>query len=184
LRIRRFVKPVYYSFMLRAEVKFTENRASCVEFLRGCVRYGKAAVMTCTAFVSYSPFSRTRASQDLVDRATRLGTERVEVRAETAVQTRGAFLRSGMCYYQRSAVTVSDMRKFNSIHKKSLCSLHRMDDEVNTLFSRISAWVTELDAYSTFPAFDIKHLRGLSRIWVKNRDAIEHISAALLLLDD
>jgi hypothetical protein len=48
--------------------------------------------MTCTAFVSYSPFSRTRASQDLVVRATRLGAERVEVCAETAVQTRGALL--------------------------------------------------------------------------------------------
>jgi hypothetical protein len=59
-----------------------------------------------------------------------------------------------------------------------------MDDELNTLFSCISAWVTELDAYSTFPAFNIKRLRGLSRVWVKNRDGIEHILAALPLLDD
>jgi hypothetical protein len=59
-----------------------------------------------------------------------------------------------------------------------------MDDELNMLFSCISAWVTELDAYSTFPASNIKHLRGLSRIWVKNRDAIEYISAALPLLDN
>jgi len=88
-----FVKPVHYSLILQGEVKFSENRASCFEFLEGCVRYGKTVVMTCMAFVSYSPFSRTRTSQDLVDRATRLGTERIEVSAEAAVRIQGAFVR-------------------------------------------------------------------------------------------
>jgi hypothetical protein len=76
------------------------------------------------------------------------------------------------------------MRKFNSIYKKSLSSLRKMDHELNTLLGRISAWVTELDAYSTFPAFNIKHLRRLCRIWVKNRDAIEHVLTAPPLLDE
>jgi hypothetical protein len=50
--------------------------------------------MTCMAFTSYFPFSRIRTSQDLVDRATRLGTERIEVSAEAAVRMQGAFMRS------------------------------------------------------------------------------------------
>jgi hypothetical protein len=87
-----FVKPIHYSFILQAEVKFSENRASCAEFLRGCIRYGTAVVMACTAFASYSPFSRTRNSQDLVDRATRLATERAELSAQPSIQMRGAFL--------------------------------------------------------------------------------------------
>jgi hypothetical protein len=90
-----FVKPIHYSFILQAEAKLSENRASCAEFLRGCMRYGTAVVMTCTAFASYSPFSRTRNSQDLVDRATRLATERVEVSAQPAIQMRGALLQLG-----------------------------------------------------------------------------------------
>jgi hypothetical protein len=93
-----FVKPVHYSFILQGEVKFSENRASCVEFLKGCVRYGKTVVMTCMAFVPYSPFSRTRTSQDVVDRASRLGTERIEVSAEAAVQMQGAFMRFRRCF--------------------------------------------------------------------------------------
>jgi len=152
--------PVHSSFIFGAEVNFSMNRASCVEFLRGCVRYGKTVVITCTAFESYSPFSRLGNSQDLVDRATRLGTERTEVSAEMAVETRG-------------------MRRFNTMHEKILSSLHRMDHELDTSFSCISAWVTELDAHSTFPAFNMKHLRRLSRIWVKNRDAIADMFAAL-----
>jgi hypothetical protein len=59
-----------------------------------------------------------------------------------------------------------------------------MDHELDTSFSCISAWVTKLDAYSTFPAFDVKHLRRLSRIWVKNRDAIADTLAALLPLEE
>jgi len=85
-----FVKPVHYSFILQAEVKFSENRACCVEFLRTCVQYGKTVVMTCEAFTSYSSFSRSRDSQDLVDDAAKLGRERVEAPAEPVVQTRGA----------------------------------------------------------------------------------------------
>ena len=87
-----FVKPVHYSFILQGEVKFSENRASCLEFLKGCVRYGKNVVMACMAFASYSPFSRTRTSQDLVDHAARLGTERVEGPAQTAIQIQGVAL--------------------------------------------------------------------------------------------
>jgi len=86
------VKPAHYSFILKAEVKFSENRASCVEFFRECVRYGKNVVMTCTVFVAHSSFSRSRSSQDLVDDAASLGTERTEVLAETAVQPQGASL--------------------------------------------------------------------------------------------
>lgn len=88
------VKPKHYSLILRAEIKFSENRGLCVEFFRECVRYGKNVVMTCTAFVAYSSFSRSRNSQDLVDDAARLGTERTEVSAETAAQplARGASL--------------------------------------------------------------------------------------------
>jgi hypothetical protein len=81
-----YVKPVHYSFILQAEGKFSENRTSCVELLRRCVRYAKTVVMTCTAFTSYSSFSRTRTSQDLADDAAKLGTERTEVSAETTVQ--------------------------------------------------------------------------------------------------
>lgn len=76
------------------------------------------------------------------------------------------------------------MRKFNSIHKKCLASLRKMDHGLNTLLNCISAWVTELDAYSTFPAFNIKHLQGLCRIWVKNRDAMGHVLRVLPLFDD
>jgi hypothetical protein len=73
------------------------------------------------------------------------------------------------------------MRKFNSIYKRSLSSLHKMDQQLEALFSYIDVWVTRLDAYSTFPAFDIKHLQSQSRIWVKKRDAIRNILAALPL---
>jgi hypothetical protein len=59
-----------------------------------------------------------------------------------------------------------------------------MDNKLNTLFNCIPAWVTELDGYSTFPAFDIKRLQCLSRIWLKNKGAIEHILSALPLLDE
>jgi hypothetical protein len=59
-----------------------------------------------------------------------------------------------------------------------------MDRGLNTLLDCISAWVTDLDAYSTFPAFNIKHLQGLCRIWVKNRDAIGNVLTVLPLLDD
>jgi len=90
-----FVKPIHYSFILQAEVKFSENRASCAEFIRGCIRYGTAVVMACTAFASYSPFSRTRNSQDLVDHATRLATDTIEVSAHPPIQMRGAFLQLG-----------------------------------------------------------------------------------------
>ena len=84
------VKPKHYSLILRAELKFSENRGLCVEFFRECVRYGKNVVMTCTAFVAHSPFSRSRNSQDLIDDAARLRTERTEVSDETAVQPGGA----------------------------------------------------------------------------------------------
>jgi len=156
-----FLKPVHYSAMLRAECNLSENRGSCVEFLRECVRYGKTVVMTCVAFVPYSPFSRSRASQDLVGDAARLKAERTEDSSGATVQSR-------------------DMRGFNSIYKKSLSSLHKMDQQLETLFSCIDVWVTQLDAYSTFPAFDIKHLQSQSRVWVKKRDAIRNILAALL----
>ncbi|KAI0298320.1 hypothetical protein BC826DRAFT_1184463 [Russula brevipes] len=157
-----FLKPVHYSIMLRAECNLLENRGSCVDFLRECIRYGKTVVMTCVAFVPYSPFSRSRASQDLVDDAARLKTERTEDSSEATVLSR-------------------DMRKFNSIYKKSLSSLHEMDRQLETLFSCIGVWVTGLDGYSTFPAFDIKHLQGQSRVWVKKRDDIRNILAALLV---
>ncbi|KAI0287092.1 hypothetical protein BC826DRAFT_1108726 [Russula brevipes] len=157
-----FLKPVHYSVMLRAECNLLENRGSCVDFLRECIRYGKTVVMTCVAFVPYSPFSRSRASQDLSDDAARLKTERTEDSSEATVLSR-------------------DMRKFNSIYKKSLSSLHKMDRQLETLISCIDVWVTGLDGYSTFPAFDIKHLQGQSRVWVKKRDAIRNILAALLV---
>lgn len=54
-----------------------------------------------------------------------------------------------------------------------------MDDNLDTLFSHISAWCTDLDGYSTFPVFDIKRLQSLSRIWLKERDTIRRILAAL-----
>ena len=59
-----------------------------------------------------------------------------------------------------------------------------MDRKLNNLFDRIPAWVAELDAHSTFPIFNVKRLLGLTHIWVKNRDAIEHVSAALRLFDN
>ncbi|KAI0298318.1 hypothetical protein BC826DRAFT_1174220 [Russula brevipes] len=157
-----FLRPVHYSVMLRAECNLLENRGSFVDFLRECIRYGKTVVMTCVAFVPYSPFSRSRASQDLVGGAARFKTERTKVSSETTVLSR-------------------DMRKFNSIYKKSLSSLHQMDRQLETLFSCIDVWVARLDGYSTFPAFDIKHLQGQSRVWVKKRDAIRNILAALQL---
>ncbi|KAI0298314.1 hypothetical protein BC826DRAFT_123055 [Russula brevipes] len=155
-----FLKPVHYSVMLRAECNLLENRGSCVDFLRECVRYGKTVVMTCVAFIPYSPFSRSRASQDLVDDAARLKTERTEDSSETTVLSR-------------------DMRTFNSIYRRSLSTLHKMDRQLDTLFSCIDVWVTKLDAYSTFPAFDINHLQSQSRTWVKRRDAIRNTLAAL-----
>jgi len=54
-----------------------------------------------------------------------------------------------------------------------------MDHRLNTLLSCVSVWVNELDACGTFPVFNIKRLRSLSQIWVKNKDAVEHILAAL-----
>ncbi|KAI0287091.1 hypothetical protein BC826DRAFT_75714 [Russula brevipes] len=142
--------------MLRAECSLLENRGSCVDFLRECVRYGKTVVMTCVAFVPYSPFSRSRASQDLVDDAARLKAERTEDSSEATALWR-------------------DMRKFNSIYNRSLSSLHKMDQQLETLFSCIGVWVTKLDGYSTFPAFDVKHLQSQSRVWVKKRDAVRDI---------
>jgi len=154
------VKPKHYSLILKSEIKFSENRRLCVEFFRECVRYGKNVVMICTAFVAYSPFSRSRNSQDIVDDATGLGAERIEVSDETAVQPRG-------------------MRTFNSVHKKCVSLLQRMDTELGTLFGCISVWITKLGAYSTFPALKMKELQRLSCIWMKNRDAIEHILTVL-----
>ena len=86
------VKPVHHSSLLKAEVKFLENRTSCLEYLRRCLRYGKSVVMTCTAFAPYSSFLLSRSSQDLVDRATRLGTKGTEISAKTAIRMQGAFL--------------------------------------------------------------------------------------------
>jgi len=85
-----FVKPKCYSLILEAEIKFSENHALCLEFLRERVRYGKGVVMACTAFVTYSSCSQSRNSQDLVDDAARLETERKVVLDEMAVQPRGA----------------------------------------------------------------------------------------------
>ena len=76
-----FAKGTNGSLMLQAESKFTKNYNSCVEFFDECVYYGKN-----TSFKPYSPFSRSRASQDLVDRATKLGKERKEVVEYTAIQ--------------------------------------------------------------------------------------------------
>ena len=42
--------------------------------------------MACTSFMSYSPFSRSRASQDLVGCAAGLRTEGTEVVSYTAIQ--------------------------------------------------------------------------------------------------
>ncbi|KAI0247737.1 hypothetical protein BJV78DRAFT_1285319 [Lactifluus subvellereus] len=81
-----FTKGDHRFLMLRAEVKFTENRKFCVEFFQECIRYGKTVVMAFTSFTSYSPFSQSRTSQVLVDRAARLGTEKTEVVAYTAIQ--------------------------------------------------------------------------------------------------
>ena len=69
--------------MLHAKCKFTENYNSCIEFFSGCIHYGKN-----TSLKLYSPFSQSRASQDLVDRATKLGKERKEVVEYTAIQGR------------------------------------------------------------------------------------------------
>jgi hypothetical protein len=71
------------------------------------------------------------------------------------------------------------MRKFKSIHKKCVSSLRKMDNKLNAAFNCISGWVTELEAHSTFPAFDIKRLQRLSRVWLENREAIEHVLASL-----
>jgi len=59
-----------------------------------------------------------------------------------------------------------------------------MDQKLNTAFNWISACVTELDAHSTFPTFDIKRLQRLSRVWLKNRDAVEHILASPSFADE
>ena len=66
-----FAKGTNGSLMLQAESKFTKNYNSCVEFFSGCVHYGKN-----TSLKSYSPFSQSRALQDLVNCATKLGKER------------------------------------------------------------------------------------------------------------
>jgi len=87
------VKPASRSLILQARVNFSENRQSFLEFLQDSVQYGKTVMMTCTAFMSYSPFSWSRTSQDLVDAATKLGAERIEVFSEAAVQPGGASLR-------------------------------------------------------------------------------------------
>jgi hypothetical protein len=71
------------------------------------------------------------------------------------------------------------MRIFNSIHKKSLSLLHGMDHELNLLFGSISIWVTDADTYTTFPTLNIKRLHRLSDMWVKNKDAMEHIFTTL-----
>jgi hypothetical protein len=76
------------------------------------------------------------------------------------------------------------MRTFNSVHKKCLSLLHRMDYPLNTLFAHISCWVNEVDTYSTFPIFPIKRLQSLCRVWVKNRDVVEQQLSAILPLTD
>jgi hypothetical protein len=76
------------------------------------------------------------------------------------------------------------MRRFNRIRKECVSSLREMDQKLSTGFNCISGWVTELDAHSTFPAFDIKRLQRLSRVWLKKRDAIEHILAFPSFVDE
>ncbi|KAH9954601.1 hypothetical protein BC827DRAFT_1386756 [Russula dissimulans] len=137
------VEPKQYPFILKAEIKFSENRRLCDNFLRECVRYGEHVVMTCIPFVTYPSSSWSKNSRDLVDDLARLGTERTEVSTETAVQPRG-------------------MWTFNSVHKKSVSLLQRMDTELGTLFSCISAWITKLDAYSSSPA--LKMIKDLQRL--------------------
>ena len=80
-------------------------------------------------------------------------------------------------------VSGTGMRRFNRIRKECVSSLREMDQKLSTGFNCISGWVTELDAHSTFPAFDIKGLQRLSRVWLKNRDAIEHILASPSFVD-
>jgi hypothetical protein len=119
-----FVKSIHYSSILQAQVEFSENRMSCAEFLRGCIRYGTAVVMACTAFASYSPFSRTRNSQDLIDRATSLATDRIEVSAQPAIQMRGAFLHLG----QTLLLTVRLVRHAEiQVHPQQVCVIATQD---------------------------------------------------------
>ncbi|KAH9952384.1 hypothetical protein BC827DRAFT_404370 [Russula dissimulans] len=125
------VKPKHYSHILKAEVKFSENRVLSLEFLRECVRYGKTVVMACTAFVAHSPFSRSRNSQDLVDGAASLGTERSEVSAETAVPLRGASLHIAGHFSLTICPLDTSTRTFNSVHK-SVSLLQRIDTELGT----------------------------------------------------
>ena len=59
-----------------------------------------------------------------------------------------------------------------------------MDDKLEGLLTYIPAWVTQMDAHSTFPVFNIKHLQALSRIWVKNRGLLQHGLATLQVVVD
>lgn len=183
------VKQVHHFLMWQAESKLEENRGSCLEFLReSVIRYGEKMVMICTSFTAYSPFQRTRASQDLRDEAASLRNERIEIIAHTPIRTRGTFL-------DEFVVTLADahplgMRKFNCMHAKTLSLLQKMDHKLNALLACIptGTCVNQMDTYSTLPVSNIKrHKRRLEThkcIWLKIRDALEQELMVLPPVDD
>ena len=129
------VKPVHRLFLLKAEVKFSENRTSCLEYLRGCLRYGESVVMTCAAFAPYSSFPLSRGSQNLVDRATRLGTKRTEISVETVARTRGAFLQLDLMAIFADDASLQE-------HGSSVPS-------IRSAYRRCIGWIVSSITYST-----------------------------------
>jgi hypothetical protein len=159
--------------LLRAEIGLERNCRSCVGFLRKWLRYGTIEVLACASFISYPSFSRLTASRDLKDQASRLQNERVEVAAYTSIQTRCSFLNNLVVSLARRGTATSQcMRKFNTIHKKTLSSLQKVDDGLDILLAYLTTCITQMDIHSTFPVTNIKRLQTFSHSWLKKRDVV------------
>jgi hypothetical protein len=75
------------------------------------------------------------------------------------------------------------MRMFNRIHEKTFSFLQKMGHKLDIQLAYIPACVAQMDAYSTFPALNIKHLHKLSHTWLKTSDALQQVLMALPPVD-
>ena len=77
------------ALILRVNLGFTQNSEMCLAFFRRCVNFGEVIDASSITFVAHPTFSRARASDDLQERVTALGTEAAYIPAENATQSQG-----------------------------------------------------------------------------------------------
>ena len=61
----------------------------CLAFFRRCVEFGEVTAASSATVVAHPSFPRARASNNLQERVTALGTESADVPEEDATQSRG-----------------------------------------------------------------------------------------------